>query len=330
MVTAGQLRGMLLEEAVLHLLQRSGYRTIDEPGDDPTLCTVGAGIAVRGRGCEHQIDSIADFLVRQPFSNPQRLFVEAKCYASESRVGIDVVRNAVGVLKDASEYWVSGPMLAPGRSRYHYQYAIFAASEFSAVAQRYAFAQDVHLFPLGRSSFLRPVLRAIRAIDPLPGQQELSNIRRDVRAALRHSDAGDVHHRYRSFVAACLQLNYSLVVVFGGRFPVLLAPSEQLRERDLPPLMQVRIHWDRNGWYLRSQRGEDLFSFDLPSELFELYAEDRYLSARQALNLKEDVMSDFQAIEVRHGSPRIIRFVLDQDWIERIRRGTRQRRDRRA
>lgn len=70
---------MLLEEAALHLLHRSGYRTVDAPGTDPTLCNVGAGLAVRGRGSEHQIDVIADFVVHQPFSNPQRLLVESKC-----------------------------------------------------------------------------------------------------------------------------------------------------------------------------------------------------------------------------------------------------------
>jgi len=56
----GQIRGMLLEEVALHLLRRSGYRTVDAPGNDPTLCNVGAGLAVRGRGSEHQIDAIAE------------------------------------------------------------------------------------------------------------------------------------------------------------------------------------------------------------------------------------------------------------------------------
>jgi hypothetical protein len=136
MIKPGQIRGMLLEEAVLHLLRRSGYRTIDVPGTDPTLCNVGAGLAVRGRGSEHQIDAIADFVVHQPFSNPQRLLVESKCYGSLYKVGIEVVRNAIGVLKDTSEFWVVGPGPIAGRRRYHYQYAIFSASPFSSGAQR--------------------------------------------------------------------------------------------------------------------------------------------------------------------------------------------------
>ena len=58
-----QVRGMLLEEAILHLLRHSGYKTVLTYTDDDTLEQVGAGIAVRGRGSKHQIDAIADFLL---------------------------------------------------------------------------------------------------------------------------------------------------------------------------------------------------------------------------------------------------------------------------
>jgi hypothetical protein len=34
-----------------------------------------SGIEVIGRGAKHQIDSIADFTIAQPFSHPQRLLV---------------------------------------------------------------------------------------------------------------------------------------------------------------------------------------------------------------------------------------------------------------
>lgn len=101
-----QIQGVLLEEVVLYLLQRSGYRTVEEVGTDPTLSTCSAGLEVIGRGEHHQIDAIADFLLSPPFSSPQRLLVEAKCYNEVRSIGLPLVRNAVGVLKDVSEYWV--------------------------------------------------------------------------------------------------------------------------------------------------------------------------------------------------------------------------------
>lgn len=336
---SGQIRGMLLEEAALHLLRRSGYRTVDSCVDDPTLCNLGAGLGVRGRGCSHQIDAIADFIVHQPFSNPQRLLVESKCYDWQHKTGIDVVRNAIGVLKDTSEFWVVGPGPIVGRRRYHYQYAIFSASPFTNTAQKYAFAQDVHLFPLDRSAYFRPILEAIRAAAPpelvlpavIAGPGQLHRYRMSIREWLRAGHPGQRAPDYfrqidlRPFVNACFELNYALVAVLGGRFPVFLTPSQIGREAFFEDQIDVRIFWDQEGWYVR-RRGsnENLFSFDLPDELFELYAEEGFLDRERALDLKEQMMSTLQAIETRNGQARIINFILDRQWIAAIRRRMRR------
>jgi hypothetical protein len=123
------------------------------------------------------------------------------------------------------------------------------------------------------------------------------------------------------FIRACFELNYALVAVLGGRFPIFLTPSRAMRERALENQIRVRIFWDQEGWYVRERNSrEDLFSFDLPDELFELYAEEGFLNRERALDLKEDMMSTLQAIETRNGRARIINFVLDRQWIAAIRR----------
>jgi len=329
---------MLLEEAALHLLRRSGYRTVDAPGTDPTLCKVGAGLAVRGRGTEHQIDAIADFVVHHPFSNQQRLLVESKCYGLRRSVDVEVVRNAIGVLKDVSEFWAVGPTLTPGRQRYHYQLAIFSTSPFSSGAQKYAFAHDIYLFPLHRSRYFQPILESIRRIAPpqavvfpIPAvrgsQLQLSELRRFVREWLRRTDQPRQIPRIaqqidvRPFIEACHRLNFVLVGVLGGRFSILLTPSDEARDELLNDEIHVRIYWDDQGWYLRRQDSDrNLFSFDLPDELFDLYAMEGRLTPERALELKENLMSSFQAIETRGGRYRIINFKLDLEWIEAIRR----------
>lgn len=158
--TSAYLQGMLLEEGILYLLRSSGYTTVTEPDNVTTHRAFGGALQVRGRGGDHQIDAIADFTVTPPFTNPQRLIVEAKCYARKE-IGLDVVRNGVGVLKDVSEFWAAPDEASVAKRRYHYQYAIFSASEFSLPAQRYAYAHDVHLLPLRRSAFMRPVIEAV-------------------------------------------------------------------------------------------------------------------------------------------------------------------------
>ena len=151
----------MLEEAILMLLRASGYSTVANARDDPKLSEGPAGLNVLGRGGKHQIDAIADLRIGQPFSNPQRLLVEAKAYSEDRKVGLPIMRGAVGVLKDLSEYWVTNGPDQPAASRYHYQVAIFSTSEFTGDAQNYAFAQDVYLLPLRGSSFFGPVVTAI-------------------------------------------------------------------------------------------------------------------------------------------------------------------------
>ena len=94
MATIGHIRGILLEEAVLYLLQASGYRTVPSAGTDPTLNDGSAGLEVHGRGAKHQIDAVADFYLVSPFTYKQRLLVEAKCLRSSERVGLPIVRSA--------------------------------------------------------------------------------------------------------------------------------------------------------------------------------------------------------------------------------------------
>src|SRR5712664_1249051 len=157
------IRGMLLEEALLHLLESTGYRTVLSRGADPTLFDGPAGLKVRGRGSDHQIDAISDFQAPPPFSHPQRLLVEAKCFDPGVRVGLPIVREAVGILKDVTEFW----MVAGGdipKQRYHCQYAVFSATGYTSEAQRFAFAQDIYLIPLAASRFLEPAIQALRNV----------------------------------------------------------------------------------------------------------------------------------------------------------------------
>lgn len=347
MMTPAQIRGMLLEEAVLYLLRRTGYRTIDSENGDPTLDSCGAGLQVRGRGSKHQIDAIADYLVQPPFGNPQRLLGEAKCYGQTHPIGLDITRNAVGVLKDVSEYWTPSAKPVAGRKRYHYQYAIFSSSRFSKNAQRYAFAQDIYLVPLGRSTFFAGILLALNRVAQTPTQLppppdppppplgirtegEMAQLRKSIRTWLRSGVITDElpasiqaeRDKLDGFISKCRELDYVLLAVLGGRFPILLVPREPDAFMNIEDEVQVRIYWNDRGWYLKNSIGEPLFSFDLPDELFELYAKEGSLSEHNALNLKREFMSSFQALWTNGNQIRLIRFVLDDDWMRQIRRGT--------
>jgi hypothetical protein len=147
------LRGYLLEEAIAWLVRTSGYRLLVNVHDDPdgALLWAGHGLLVRGRGANHQADTLGEFVFVPPFSLPIRLFVEAK-FRRET-TGIDVVRNAFGVVTDVNENYVQvGPSGRP-RRRYRYVYTLFSTSGFSPQAQEYAIAHQISLVDLSGDGF---------------------------------------------------------------------------------------------------------------------------------------------------------------------------------
>jgi len=341
MVSIHQVRGVLLEEAILMLLRASGYNTVASDANDPTLSQGSAGLNVLGRGGSHQIDSIADLRLGQPFSNPQRLLVEAKAYSEDRKVGLPIVRGAVGVLKDVSEYWITNGSHQPAASRYHYQFAIFSTSEFTDDAQNYAFAHDIYLLPLRGSSFFTPVITAIeQATEAIPADRNgrvdvvLSRVRHALRNQLQPDLAvipGGEFPWLHGVVEATRYIGRSLIAVLGTAIPVFLTPRPGLDLNKLPLTGNVQIHsrLRESGatWTITLQGfAEPTFTFDLPERLFELYAVNGVLTRRAALNLKEDLFGQFTAIYAPGDEIRVFNFRLDHEWVGRLRNDLRQRR----
>ncbi|MFC0602829.1 restriction endonuclease [Streptomyces palmae] len=151
MVKGAALRGYLLEEALAWLMRSSGYRLLVHESQDPQeLVTDGSTLRVRGRGALHQVDALGEFAFTPAFSMPVRLFLEAKFY--QQPCGLDIVRNAHGVLHDVNENFVMHAGRRP-RQRYQYAYALFSTSGFSADAQKYALAHQISLVDLSGASF---------------------------------------------------------------------------------------------------------------------------------------------------------------------------------
>jgi hypothetical protein len=92
----------------------------------------------------HQVDVLGEFTFVPAFSQPLRLFVEAK--ARGSATGLPVIRNAVGTINDVNEAWMID--YSTNRARRHYRYALFSTSGFSKPAQTYAIAHQIALVDL--------------------------------------------------------------------------------------------------------------------------------------------------------------------------------------
>ncbi|XVQ09568.1 hypothetical protein ACQP1W_44780 [Spirillospora sp. CA-255316] len=145
------MRGYLLEESLAWLLRFSGYRLLVHEDQDPVeLVMDGETLRVRGRGALHQVDVLGEFAFTPAFSMPVRLFLEAKYY--QGRCGLEIVRNAHGVVHDVNENFMTYEGARP-RQRYQYSYALFSANGFTVGAQKYALAHQISLVDLSGASF---------------------------------------------------------------------------------------------------------------------------------------------------------------------------------
>ncbi|QHC21378.1 restriction endonuclease [Streptomyces sp. GS7] len=151
MLKDSSLRGYLLEESLAWLLRFSGYRLLVHEDQDPVeLVSESNTLRVRGRGALHQVDVLGEFAFTPAFSMPVRLFLEAKYY--QGRCGLEVVRNAHGVVHDVNENFMTHAGTRP-RQRFKYSYALFSAGGFTADAQKYALAHQISLVDLSGASF---------------------------------------------------------------------------------------------------------------------------------------------------------------------------------
>src|SRR5437899_349661 len=87
--------------------------------------------------------------------------------------------------------------------------------------------------------------------------------------------------------------------------------------RTMPSSTRGQIVFDRadteaSSTITRSDTGESIFTFDLPAELLERYAENWVLTRQAALNLIEGVFGQFTAIYSPQDVIRVFNFILDQ------------------
>ena len=246
MATIGQIRGAILEEVVLYLLRKVGYKIVRLPGDSidsSDLKSGGSGLELQGRGTWHQIDAIAEQNHTPAFTYPLRLLVEAKFYTTQS-VGIDVVRNSVGVHKDISENYFSKHRSNVGYTsiRFNYQSAIFSASGYTKRAMDYAIAHQIFLIEYKKIPVMEPVIQGIRSIDDdsltREGMDNISEIRAVFREMFRggevplrdsrlFTDTGiDIVNN--SVVQSIQQIGGSYFGMLQGRWPLHLLTEEPL------------------------------------------------------------------------------------------------------
>jgi hypothetical protein len=337
------IKGAILEELVLHLLTLVGYSPL-KVGDEGTQGGH-SGLELEGRGEWHQIDAAALLDHSPAFMYPLRLLVEAKCYAEGKSIGIDVVRNAVGVLKDISENYfnvkshsITGSALHIKTQRYNYQSAIFTTSHYSRGATQYAVAHQIFLIQYERVALFKPVVEGLRDLAEVhfdSKKRTAEKIGQKARIYVRALLAGVTLPNQNPFSDAGLDFLRTRLIepiqgIKGSYFGMLQGkwPMHLLSPKPLPQnlfattdVLKCRVYgrestsWSFVPLYL-SPNDENWFrlEFDLPQEIAELVK----AADGDKIAIADVKMTHFSFISLSGligGIRRQIRLELDEEWI---------------
>lgn len=357
MATLPQIRGLILEEVVLHLLSRIGYRIVN-PGEEGTR-NGHAGLEIQGRGDWHQVDAFAALEYIPPFMYPLRLVLEAKCYERGRPVGIEVARNLLGVVTDVSQNYFS---YAPGgrdsevqMQRFNYHVAIFSTSGYTRSTQRYSLAHQIFLIQYQRVPVMEPIIRRVLDLNtqhfhiPRQGREteginiRLSAFRKKLREYFGKSASNFFWTDFLTVEGQRLIGEIEMYIgKIGGSYYGMIQgvyPLHLLSERPLPPelfretdeiLCKIWVSPDR--WsFVPSEIVEDderffLLEFDIPDEIAKAIKK-RGDDWRALARVKQERVSYLDLVGSIGGVRRFVRLKLDRDWLaEYIQRRERKER----
>lgn len=248
--TFEQAKGAIFETVIKRLLHKNEYEPCRADGEQ-----VDDRGRVRGRGEWHQIDALGRWKYTIPFVYPIRLLCEAKCW--DHPVGLPVVRNFVGVLKDIVENYFVEDNQDIDKRMFSKRYAdcggIFSANGFTKPAQRYAYAQGIFLVSYENNPVITNIMTSIENVSrsvTLQSRRSSARARREFSEwferrwnAPSMNDSGYVSNRreflnhMRSLRETVFGIRTSVIGVATGVYPFHLLsyqeiPYDLFRESD--------------------------------------------------------------------------------------------------
>lgn len=352
-MTPGQLKGTLLEYLVRQLLQNCGFSSV-RPDGHYIYAQNGTGLFfINGKGAAHDADVLMEPPIQLPFSYPSRLLFECKAYRNS--VGLNVVRNALGLRYDINEFEIitdasiqqrknnrRANYAISDRTRFNYQVGVASVEHFSASAFEFAANNKISLLSM---RWLLPddICDLFHAILPPYANSIPQPLRNQIYSFLRDKtkDASHKNYSVRTFIQQDEvigkiirefenKINTSFIgLTETGDLIFLFATAEsnvnffsqQSRFEDI----RAQIHYHRqqpNVWTLDlfDDNRHSEFKFFVPERIMLIWQEYS-LDKAVAINLKGKFFSRI-IIFTRPQEYRQLPFFvvnIDREWLDNIR-----------
>jgi hypothetical protein len=340
-VSPESFRGYVLEEVLAFLIRNSGYRLLVNPSQGDQLERRANGLVVVGRGGLHQVDVLGQLAWIPAFTFPIRLFVEAKF--RDRRVGIETVRNAIGVVSDLNQHYIRpSQSTGPALQLFSYRYALFSTSGFTDDASQLALAHQISLIDLAGRDFadIREMVQDLAEVlldrgRDIPDFISLARmlIRQELETwpqgvpidpRLEHFRSRRlIDHEARGVLRRLWQLREFFIGVVNGPFLLLIRPDNVehfLRRMDERQADRVAIHWrydedDGRRWTITPLDVPHPYSlsFGLPETLAKWIFADQQAVIRRALDTKATLFSEITVYRYVHGRHQLYQLVYDAE-----------------
>jgi hypothetical protein len=154
----GNIKGALLEYFVRKLLTNCGFSSVEADGN---YIYENSGLFfINGKGAAHDADVLMNPPIQMPFSYPSRILFE--CKAHKDKIGLSIVRNALGLRYDINEFEIitkesirqrkynrRAKYAIEDRNRYNYQVGVATVGDFRKTAIEFASNNKIPLLSLG-------------------------------------------------------------------------------------------------------------------------------------------------------------------------------------
>ena len=345
------LKGALLEYIVRQLLKSCGFTNVQ--ADNIFTYEARGLFFLNGKGAAHDVDVIMNPPIQMPFAYPTQLIFECKAYSS--KVGLPIVRNALGLRNDTNDFEIvtrdsiikrqnnrRANFAVDNRTRFLYQVGVASINEFSKPAIEFASNNKIPLLSL--SWLLGPrLIRDLHNIDQTTVDGFDEDLMQSLYEFLKDRD-GNIYAEKNYNINRFLKednvfgdiitfsntvINYSYVGLLETGDMVFLFARSRTEENILNVVngfktFKAEIHWfsdSPNVWRLtvfernRPDYRTD-FDFYVPNRIYDHWLKFN-LDKSTALDIKQEFFSKIFVFNNKNNSEAPFSIVtLDNEWLE--------------